>query len=143
MTLRIFFVDTTIPIVNVFTLTRGSDPKAFISTIIMASDNDVVQDIYTLVSATQTTKPTSMEIKIAVAQIPGNSSSYNVTGLSANTMYYEWAMAVDESGNESIIVASTPAFLKTDPGINYYSFVVSQKASGATGIIGLIQIVKI
>jgi hypothetical protein len=54
-----------------------------------------------------------MEMKFAGTQIPGNSSSYNVTGLSANTSYYGWAMAVDVSGNESVIVASTPAFLQT------------------------------
>ena len=59
------------------------------------------------------TKPTSMEIKVAGAQIPGNSSSYNLTRLYANTTYYGWAMAVDGSGNESVIVASTPTFLQT------------------------------
>jgi hypothetical protein len=72
-------VDTTIPIVDLFTLTRGSDPTTAISTIITASDIDVVQDIYILVSATQTTRPTSMEIKVTGAKIPGNSTSYNVT----------------------------------------------------------------
>ena len=66
------FIDTTLPVVDVFTLTRGSDPTTAISTIITASDNDEVQDIYILISATQTTKPTSMEIKGAGAQIPGN-----------------------------------------------------------------------
>ncbi len=38
-------VDTTLPIVDVFTLTRGSDLTTVISTIITASDNDVVQYI--------------------------------------------------------------------------------------------------
>jgi hypothetical protein len=57
--------------------------------------------------------PTSIEIKVAGTQILGNSSSYNVTGLSANTTYYGWAMAVDGSENESVIVASTPTFLQT------------------------------
>jgi hypothetical protein len=136
-------VDTTLPIVNVFTLTRGSDPTTAISTIITASDNDVVQDIYILLSSTQTTIPTSMEIKVAGTKIPGNSSSYNVTGLSANTTYYGWAMAVDESGNESIIVASTPAFLQTDQVINYYSFVVREKSSGLSGLTQLVQIHKL
>jgi len=45
-------VDTTLPIVNVFTLTRGSDPTTAIWTIITASDNDVVQNMYMLVSST-------------------------------------------------------------------------------------------
>jgi hypothetical protein len=54
------FVDTTLPIVDVFTLTRGSDPTTVISTIIMASGSDAVQNIYILVSSTQTTRPTSM-----------------------------------------------------------------------------------
>ena len=84
--------------------------------------------MYVLVSSTQTTIPTSAEIKANGAQIPGNSSSYNFTRLSANTSYYGWAMAVDVCGNESIIVASTPVFLKTDPAINYYSFVVREKS---------------
>jgi hypothetical protein len=136
-------VDTTLPIVNVFTLTRGSDPRTAISTIITASDNDEVQDIYIMVSATQTTMPTSTEIKVAGAKIPGNSTSHNVTGLSANTTYYGWAMAVDVSGNESIIVASTPAFLQTDPEINYYSFVVREKSSGLTGVIQQVSIHKL
>jgi hypothetical protein len=136
-------IDTTLPIVNVFTLTRGSDPTTAISTIITASDNDVVQDIYILLSSTQTTIPTSMEIKVAGTKIPGNSSSYNVTWLSANTTYYGWAMAVDVSGNESIIVASTPAFLKTDQVINYYSFVVREKSSGLTGVIQQVSIHKL
>ena len=39
------FVDTTLPIVDVFTFARGSDPTTAISTIITASDNDVVQNI--------------------------------------------------------------------------------------------------
>ena len=56
-------VDKTLSIVNVFTLTRGSDPTTAISIIITASDNDVVQDIHILLSSTQTTIPTSMEIK--------------------------------------------------------------------------------
>ena len=107
------FVDTTLPIVDVFTLTRGSDPTTTILTIITASDSDVVQNIYILVSSTQTTKPTYTEIKVAVTQIPGNTSSVNVTEFSANTTYYGWAMAVDGSGNESVIVASTPTFLQT------------------------------
>jgi hypothetical protein len=77
--------------------------------------------------------PTSTQIKVAGAKIPGNSTSHNVTGLSANTTYYGWAMAVDVSGNESIIVASTPAFLQTDPEINYYSFIVREKADGVGG----------
>ena len=105
------FVDTTIPIVNVFTLTRGLDPTTAISTTITASDNDVVQNIYIMVSSTQTTKPAFMEIKVAGTQIPGNSSSYNVIGLSANTTYYGWAMAIDKSRSESVVVASTPTFL--------------------------------
>ncbi len=109
----LFLIDTTLPIVDVFTLTRGSDPTTAISTIITASDNDVVQDIYILVSSTQTTKPTSLEIKVAGAKIPGTSASYNVTGLSATTTYYGWAMAVDGTGNESVIVASTPTSLQT------------------------------
>ena len=46
------FFDTTLPVVDVFTLTRGSDPTTAISTIFTASDNDVVQDIYILVPAT-------------------------------------------------------------------------------------------
>ena len=58
-------VDTTHSIADKFTLTRGSDPTTAISTITTASDNDVVQDIYILVSSTQTTMPTSMEIKVA------------------------------------------------------------------------------
>ena len=66
-------LDTTLPIVNVFTLTRGSDPRTAISTIITASDNDEVQDIYIMVSATQTTMPTSTEIKVA-----GNTGKFNI-----------------------------------------------------------------
>ena len=81
-------VDTTLPIVDLFTLTRDSDPTTVISTIITASDNDVVKNIYVLVSSTQTTIPTSAEIKANGAQLPGTSSSYNFTGLSANTSYY-------------------------------------------------------
>jgi len=77
--------DMTLPIVKVFSLTRGPYPTTAISTIITAFDNDVVQNIYILVSSTQTTTPTSMEIKSAGTQIPGNPSSYNATGLSANT----------------------------------------------------------
>jgi len=107
------FNDTTLPIVNMSTLTRGSDPSTAISTLFTASDNDVVQNIYILASATQTRMPTSMEIKVAETQIPGNSSSYNVTGLFVNTTYYGWAMAVDGSENEFVIVASTPTFLQT------------------------------
>jgi hypothetical protein len=51
-------------------------------------------------------------------------------------------MAVDGSGNESVIAASTPTFLKTDPVINYDSFVVSQKAPN-TVIPAFATIVKI
>jgi hypothetical protein len=105
-------VDTTLPIVSVFTSTRGSTPTTVILTIITAYDNDVVQTIYILVSSTQMTMHTSMEIKVAGIQVPGNSLSYNVTWLSANTTYYGWAMADDVSRNESVVVASTPAFLK-------------------------------
>jgi hypothetical protein len=53
--------------------------------------------------------------------------------LSANTTYYGWARAVDLSGNKSVIVASTPAFLKTDPGIDYYSFVAREKTTSVGG----------
>jgi hypothetical protein len=74
-----------------------------------------------------------MEIKAAGAKIPGNPSSNNVKGLSANTTYYGWVMAVDVSGNDSVIVASTPSSLKTDPEINYYSFVVRQKSTSVGG----------
>ena len=59
------FIDTTLPIVDVLTLTRGSNPTTAISTIITASDNDVVQNIYILLSSAQTTMPISMEIKVA------------------------------------------------------------------------------
>jgi hypothetical protein len=107
----LFLIHTTLPVVDAFTLTRGSDLKTAISTIITAFDNDVVQDLYILVSSTQTTKPTSMEIKVAGAQIPGNSSSYNLIGLSTDTTYYGWVMAVDGSGNESVSVATAQTFL--------------------------------
>ena len=84
----VILVDTTLPIVNVFTSTQGSDPTYVISTIITAYGNDIVQNIYLLVSSTQTTTSTSMEIKVAGTQIPGNSSSYSATWLYANTTYY-------------------------------------------------------
>ena len=87
--------DTILPIVNAFTLTQGSDTATAISTIIAASDNDVVQNIFIIVSSTQTVMPTSAEIKALGTQIPGNLSSYSAMGLSANTTYYGWAMAVD------------------------------------------------
>jgi hypothetical protein len=57
--------------------------------------------------------PISIEIKVIGAHIPGNSSSYIATRLSANTTYYGWDMAVDGSGNESVIVASTPTFVES------------------------------
>jgi len=100
------FINLTLFVVGVFTLTRGSDPTTAISTIITAYDNDAVQTIFILVSSTQTKMPTSMEIKVAGTRIPGNSSSYDVTGLSTNTTYYGRAMAVDGYGNEFVIYCS-------------------------------------
>ena len=71
-----------------------------------------------------------MEIKVAETQIPGNSSSYNVTWLSANTTSYGWAIAVDGSGNESVIAASSPTFLQTSSRIpiptNPSNFAISE-----------------
>ena len=142
--------DTILPIVNAFTLTQGSDTATAISTIIAASDNNVVQNIYVLVSSTQTVMPTSAEIKVLGTQIPGNSSSYSATGLSANTTYYGWAMAVDGSGNESVIVASTPPVLMTTPFIFINEGVLDPRitftrASTATRVnsLGLIEIVEV
>jgi hypothetical protein len=43
--------DTTLPIIHAFTLTQSLDIGIAISTIITASDNDVVQNIYMLVSS--------------------------------------------------------------------------------------------
>jgi nucleoside-diphosphate-sugar epimerase len=56
--------DMTILIVNVFTLTQGTYPTIAILTIITAFDNDITENIYLLVSCTQTTMPTSMEINV-------------------------------------------------------------------------------
>ena len=42
-------------------------------------------------------------------------------------------MGFDVSGNESVILASMPAFLKIDPGITYYSFVDREKTAGLSG----------
>jgi hypothetical protein len=64
-----FFVDTTLPVVDVFTMTRGSYPTTAISAIITASDNDVVDIIYVLISRTITTRPTSIEIKVSGTRI--------------------------------------------------------------------------
>ena len=77
--------DMTLPIINVFTLTQGSNPTSAISTIIAASDNDIVQNSFLLVSSTQSTIHTSMEIKVDETHILRNSSSYSFTGLSPNT----------------------------------------------------------
>ncbi len=55
--------DKILPSVNAFTLTQGSDTATAISIIIAASDNDEVQNIYILVSSTQTAMPTYAEIK--------------------------------------------------------------------------------
>ncbi len=86
--------DTTLPVVNAFTLSQGLDTATAISTIITASYINVVQDIYIYVSSTQTTIPTFDEIRVLGTKIPGNSSSYNVQGLSANNTYYGWALVV-------------------------------------------------
>jgi len=118
-------IDTTLPVVNAFTLTQGADTATAISTIIVASNNDVVDNIYVLISSTITTRPKSIEIKASGARIDGNATSLNVGGLTPNQSYYGWAMAVDKSGNESLIVASTPVFLETDPISVIYSFSIA------------------
>jgi len=105
------FIDTTLPVVDVFTLTRGSDPTTIISTILTASDNDVVDGIYVLIPSKITTRPTSTEIKALGTRIDGNVTSINVWGLAQNQSYYGWAMVVDTGVNESLIVASSPAIL--------------------------------
>jgi hypothetical protein len=110
-------IDITLLGVNAFTLTQGADTATAISTIIVASDNDVVDSIYVLIYSLITTRSTSIDIKASGARIDGNATSLNVGGLTPNQSYYGWVMAVDKSGNESLIVASTPAILKTDGGV--------------------------
>jgi hypothetical protein len=90
------FVDTTLPIVDVFTLTQGTDIATAISTVITASDNDVVDSIYVLISYTITTHPTSIEIKASGTRIDGNVTSLNVGGLTPSQSYYGRAMTVDK-----------------------------------------------
>ena len=83
----------------------------------MASDSDDVDIIHVIFSNTITTRPTSIEIKALGTQIPGDVTSFDGEGLTANQSYYGWAMAVDKSGNESLTFASNSSILSTDGGI--------------------------
>lgn len=108
-----FATDSIEPSVAAFTLSAGTPAFTRIDVGIDASDNDGVQSMILLVSDTQTTAPTSAEIKAVGVSLGGSTQAYAVTGLEPDTTYYGWLLVRDASGNESAVTASTPASLAT------------------------------
>ena len=107
--------DNTPPTVDTFTLSAGTTPTSEIDVVLAASDNDAVQTLYLWVSDTQTTAPTATAIKASGVALAGTTTSHTVSGLDPGVTYYGWVLARDQVGNESAVVASTPATLTTAP----------------------------
>lgn len=105
--------DLTAPTVDSFALTTGPTPTSSVSVTLAASDNDAVATLYLLLSSTVTTPPTPSEIKNAGLALPGVTTAHTFTGLAPGTTFYGWVLARDQVGNESAVVASTPATLAT------------------------------
>ena len=109
--------DNTPPTVDAFTLAAGASPTSEIDVGLAASDNDAVQSLYLLLSASQTTPPTATEIKAAGIALAGTATAHTVAGLKHGTTYFGWTLARDRVGNESDVVASTPPSLQTAPDV--------------------------
>jgi len=115
----------------VFTMAPG--PSAH-SQIKCDFSGNSIDTFYILLSKTQVTKPSVSEMNAFGTSIPGSFTTYTFTGLDRNTTYYGWVLVkktINQQVFESDAMASTPAFLKTNAtGIDYYSFVVREKADG-------------
>lgn len=110
--------DNTAPTIDTATMALGTPAQSTIDLTFDVSDNDAVQSIFTLISASQSTAPTSAEIKTSGTAHGGNDTSFSVVGLTQNTLYYGWIMGRDRVGNESAVTAFTPATLTTAADTN-------------------------
>ena len=88
-----------------------------------------VDTLFLWMSKTQTTPPTAAQVRASGVALPGTTTTYTFTGLDGGTTYYGWAVATRQ-GNESGVSPMNPAFVKT---LNYYSFVVREKADRVGG----------
>ena len=104
----------------------GTNQDQTITVTISARDVDT---LFVWMSKTQTTPPTAAQVRASGVALPGTTTTYTFTGLDGGTTYYGWAVATRQ-GNESGVSPMNPAFVKT---LNYYSFVVREKADGVGG----------
>jgi len=125
---------------NSFSIAPGTNPDQEISVTI--SDTDATM-LFVLLSKTQTTPPTASLLRASGVALAGTTTNYTFSGLDRGATYYGWAVATRQS-NESDVMPSAPAFLRTDP----YTFINSglltfTRASVATRVnaVGLIETV--
>jgi hypothetical protein len=95
------------PKVTYFTLVDGSTTDSVIGADITFSKVDV-ETIYLLFSSTQTTPPTSAQIKASGVAFHGNTVTFTLGNIVIDRIYYGWLLAEDLDGYDSEITPSVP-----------------------------------